>query len=373
LEIINLPEADNEPMITTADWMRYIDSLGPSEESTMKSRLRSAGADPAYADFLVGLIWKRQVSRRAAQIAFVLLAIGLAWSAYECWLAFQGSPKGPEFSDIAFPVGLLVIGGLTLIISSASEISPAIDLSSNREIPRDLAPPPRAITFAAAKSGAAWRLAIGVICFMLMPLLFAAPEMRKRVMLRDHGVETVGHVTGKFITRGSKGSSHYHLRYSFDGGSGSTSVSRKSYEETNEGESLPVTYDRDQPQINLARTKAQLKAVVIDEPVWIALIVYFVVVLPLILIVIRFGTMTQRILGERGVAAVAEVTGISRQSVTYRFGEHTGRWFWGKRRVRERPSVGQPLVILYDPEKPPRNLPLGALGDFEISAHPPSR
>jgi hypothetical protein len=365
--ILDMARHHNRAVITTADWLRYIDSLGPSDAQSMRMRLQSAGADEKRAEWLVSLVWKRQLARHVARIATLVLLAGLGWSAWLWWLALQGSPDGPVMSQVLIPAGLIMIGGLALVISSAVEISPPLDLMIDTTALSRLQPPPRQFAVSEGRTGAGWRLGLAAAAVAMAPMLVGAPIVRNRMMLRRSGVETTGKVRETFTTRGSKGRINYRVRYEFDRGSGVKSVSRGEFPQFHAGDSIPVTYLPDRPEIHEAMSKTELSAPlgVLGSGVVPAFVIISAM-LPIIILIIRFATAPQRTLAERGVVAIAEITDAKHQAVKYRFGEHSGRYFWGKRQVRERPALGQPLVILYDPEKPSRSIPLGALGDIEF-------
>ena len=107
----------------------------------MRMRLQSAGADADRADWLVSLVWRRQVARYVARVAVLLLFGGLAWAGYLWMLALKGSPNGPGIGDVLFPAALIMIGGIALVISSAVEISPPLDLLLDSQISSKLSPP----------------------------------------------------------------------------------------------------------------------------------------------------------------------------------------------------------------------------------------
>lgn len=353
-------------MITTADWLRYIESLGPTNDTqALRLRVESAGAEPAYAEWLLKLVRQRRIAKAASRAGMTMLTAGVAWSAYQWWLALSGSPNAPDGANVAFVAALVGVGAVVIVISSAFELSPPLDLSQHT-IPAELGPPPRQVGVS-VRSFAARRLALGVFCMMLTPLALSVGDTRDRVWLRDRGVETTGHVTSTFTKKGSKGHVSYFFGYAFDRGSGIQSVPRSRFEQMHEGDPVPVTYLPLRPEISRARTKAQLASwFSFEDPMLAAVLVYFIVVMPIVALLAGHVVSEQRALAERGVATVAEVTESRRQVIEYRFGERTGRFLLRKRRLRERPAPGQPLVVLYDPDKPKRNAPLGAMGDFEF-------
>ena len=93
------------------------------------------------------------------------------------------------------------------------------------------------------------------------------------------------------------------------------------------------------------------------------------IVVPAAILSIKNNASRTRDLAERGVAGIGTVRYIGRRgSVSYRYGEHTGIVLSGRsRRARERPQVGQPLVVLWDPENPERSIPLAALTEVEFA------
>ena len=354
-----------DAVITTADWFRYIESLGPSDDrDSLRLRIESAGADPEHAAWLLSIDRRRRIARKVASVGIGFAIVGGALSAYQWWLALRGALNAPEIADTVIPAGLLAIGALILVIASGVELSPPLNLS-DRMIPAELPPPPRQVGYS-IRASAARRMAAGVFCLMLAPLAMSVTDVRNRVWLRDHGAETTGHVTETYTRKGSKGSIDYYYRYEFDHGTGVQAVGRERFEQTRVGDTVPVTYLPSRPEINRATTKARLHSWAIDDPVLAIAMLYLLLIVPVIALLAGRGMSRQRTLAERGVATMAEVTRVRQQVIDYRFGDQAGRFMFGRRRLRERPAVGQPLVILYDPDKPKRSAPLGAIGDFEL-------
>jgi len=352
-------------VITTADWLRYIESLGPSDDrDSLRMRIESAGADPQHAAWLLSVYRQRRIAHTVASVGIGFAIVGAALSAYQWWLALSGALNAPEIAETIIPAALLAIGAVIMVIGSGIELSPPLDFA-DRAIPAELTPPPRQVGYS-IRASAARRMAAGVFCMMLAPLAMSVTDVRNRVWLRDHGVETTGRVTGTYTRKGSKGSIHYYYRYEFDGGTGVQSVARKQFEQTRVGDTVPVTYLPSRPQINRATTKARLHRWTFDDPVLAVAMFYLLLIVPLVALLAGHGHARQRTLAERGVATMAEVTRARQQVIEYRYGDQTGRYMFGRRRLRERPAVGQPLVILYDPDKPKRSAPLGAIGDFEL-------
>lgn len=353
-------------MITTADWLRYIESLGPSDDDeSMRMRLESAGADPALAGWLLSIDRQRRVAQKVARIATLVVLVGIVWTAYQWTLALRGASNAPEINDAIPAAVVLATGALAMLIASGVELSPPLDLV-HPTIPSDLTPPPRQVGVS-LRTGAARRMALAMFCFMLAPFALAVTETRNRVWLARDGVETTGHVTDVYTRKGSKGRTDYYARYEFDHGTGVRSLRRAQFGVTNIGDTVPVTYLPSRPRINRAETKAQLQSSFwVEDPVLVIAFVYLLLIAPAIAIAVGYGVRRQRQLAERGVAVLGEVTGARRQMIEYRYLNQRGRFMYGKRRLRERPVEGQPLVILYDPDKPKRSAPLGAISDFEL-------
>ena len=355
-----------DALITTADWLRYIESLGPTDAESLRVRLETAGADPARASFLVS-VWRVQTNaRRVTMVAAAMLAIGLGAAAHQWWLALQGERIGHEPRDIYIVTAVIAVAAFALLLGSALQLSPPLDLSY-REIPAGLGPPPRNVAIR-RKRGASIGLGIAIVSFIVAPFTIAVIEVRNRVLLRDHGVETTGRVTETYVTAGSKGSKNYHVAYEFEQGHGTISVGSRQYGSYHSGDSIPVTYLPSNPDVNEGRHRADiLRGPGMSDPLTIGVLFYIVAIAFFVVMLASMQDKRRLRLAERGVAVVAEVTGLSMQSVNYRFDDREGRFRWAKRKVRERPSQGQPLVILYDPENPKRNMPLGALGDVEFN------
>ena len=351
-------------MITTADWLRYIESLGPTDErEVLRERIESAGADPGFAAWLLSIVRQRQIARAVARSGSVIAAAGIAWSAYLWWLALRGAPDAPNVTATIPAAVMIGLGALMMIIATSIELSPPLHLDY-RTLPSELAPPPRQVG-ASRRTAGAWRLAIAVFCFILAPASLSVEPVRNRIWLRDHGVETTGRVAGFFTRSGSKGRIDHYYRYEFDEGTGARLV--RSRDNLRVGDTVPVTYLPERPAINVAQRKADLRPLLsLDDPILAIVLVYLIAVIPLTMLAAAYGVGLQRSLAERGVATVATVTQVRRQMIEYRYDDQTRRYVYGKRRIRERLTEGQPLVILYDPEKPKRSIPLGALSDLEL-------
>ena len=355
-----------ERVITTADWLRYIESLGPADAESMRLRLESAGATPARAEFLARIARRRAIARNIGRIAIIVLIAGICWLAYQWWLAVQGAANAPDMNDVVIAGVIVGAFAVTLLITSAVELSPPLDLSAFPAIPSELSPPPRVVAQSTRK-GAALRLSFAALSFMVIIISFGIPQARNRTWLRQRGVETAGTITSLYTTRGSKGGVTYHMRYAFDRGTGRASLRRSEYRRRHVGDTVPVTYLPTQPAISEARSKPQLNAVSSwVDPLFFVPIVYMLVFFPVLMFTVSSRGRPMQ-LARNGVATLGEVTRSSRQAIEYRFDDRRGRYFWGKRQVRERPAEGQPLVILYDPGNPRRSVPLAALGDVEFT------
>lgn len=355
-------------MITTADWLAYIDSLGPSDAQSMRMRLQSAGADAERAEWLVSMVWRRQLSRYVARVAVVFLIVGAAWAAYLWWLALSGSLRGPEIKDTIAPCIIIAVGALALLIASAVELSPPLDLTSHRAIPSELPPPPRRIAESGDRRALSSRLLCGIVAMMVVPAVISTPRVRDRVVLQKQGIDATGKVIDVYTRKGSKGSIRHYVRYAFEKGEGVQSVEREDFPTYHPGDSVPVTYLPARPDISAMQSKADLMSgSFFGDPVLARVLAFFVVMIIVVFVILNAVMKRVRRIAERGIPVVAEITKTRGQAIEYRFGEITGKYVYGKRSLRERPAVGEPIVILYDPENPKRHMPLGALSDLRLT------
>jgi hypothetical protein len=145
------------------------------------------------------------------------------------------------------------------------------------------------------------------------------------------------------------------------------------YQSLRPGEPIAVTYVPARPEVNEPRHKGEIdsKSALGDNRLVLP-VVFPLIMLPLIAIIVGLTRVRHRKLAEEGVATIGTVTPAHGPAVLYTYetpaGIQVGRFFHGKRHLRERPEEGQELVILYDPQKPSRSIPLGGLSDFEFGA-----
>jgi hypothetical protein len=231
--------------------------------------------------------------------------------------------------------------------------------------------PPRRVNFATSR-GAFVRLVVAMIAMPLAIITFALPQVRNRIWLQQHGVETQGEVTRTYTTKGSKGRIRYHVDYQFEGRVGSDSVSRDVYDQMHAGDRIPVTYLPSRPEINTPRSKESVdsRPRVFSDRRSLLPLLFLLVFVPLVALIAYGAHQKQLKLAENGIAVVGTAAEMRHQSIVYTYntpeGVKEGRFNLNKRRVRERPRGGEPLVVLYDPAKPDRSVPLGTLGDLEI-------
>ncbi len=357
-----------DAVITTADWLAYVDSLGPSDAQSMRMRLESAGAEPQRAEWIVSLVWHRQIARYVARVAVFVLLASVGLSVYQWWLALTGASNAPDLKATFIPAAAIGVSAMALVISGAIELSPSFDLFSLHAIPPELAAPPPRRVIPGDRRSAAWRIPIGFFCLMLIPSALAMPRARNRTWLRKGGVETTGHVARTYTVQGSRGHVSYYVRYDFDHGEGVTSVGRNAFPTFHEGDPIPVTYLPSRPEINLAERKAQLesRSILFDDGGIVVALIYFVFVFPIFGAVLSAASRRERALAEGGVAAIAQITKVSRQAIEYQFGGQLGRFSF-KQKLREQPVEGQQFIVLYDPDKPKRSMPVGAMSDIRFS------
>ena len=357
--------------ITTADWLRYVESLGPADTQSLQLRLQAAGLDSERAKWIASLTRRRELARKVSFFAIFILLAGLAWCAYQWSLALRGDPAAPGVAEVAKSAGVMIVGAFTLLIAAATEQNVPLDVLAHPYIPSSLGGPPRRVSVSTTRASLV-RLMAGMFALPFAFITFVLPQVRDRTWLQQHGVETQGEVTRTYTTKGSKGRVRYHVDYQFEGRIGSDSIGRDEFDRLHVGDRVPVTYLPSRPEINTPQTKAAVDSrprLFSDRRSLLPLLFLFTS-LPLIAVIVRSAREKQLKIAEKGVAVVGTAAEMTHQTIYYSYptpgGMKEGRFNLNKRPVRERPRGGEPLVVLYDPAKPDRSVPLGTLGDLEI-------
>jgi hypothetical protein len=114
--------------ITTADWLRYVESLGPADPQSLQLRLQAAGLDQDRAAWIARLTRRRELARKVSFAAIFVMLAGIAWCAYYWALALRGDPAAPDVAGVAWSVGVMILGALTLLIAAATEQNLPLDV-----------------------------------------------------------------------------------------------------------------------------------------------------------------------------------------------------------------------------------------------------
>jgi hypothetical protein len=222
---------------------------------------------------------------------------------------------------------------------------------------------------------------IPILMLLELPLGILYPKAQKWGALRTRGAETTGIVTNKRSNLG-RNTTFFYLDYEFRNGiltiPGSASVSEERWSPLHVGDPVPVTYLPAVPRISLpvARRNLTFGATFFDAKLVMLLGAIVVLFFGLIASTTRLLRRQLHLL-RNGKAIIGSVTAIRGSRVDYSFdtpsGVATGRCFY-RGSALPYPDTGDQFVVLYDTERPKRNVPWSfARGACERPVQEPPR
>lgn len=376
--------------------MAYIDSVGPADPESVRVRLREAGVDSERADWLVENLWRRSAAGWLLRSGVIAAVMG-AWFAYRWWFGLADTK--------ALTIYLLLSVPFILLFASGIEELP-VDLFRFARVPRELQQSPRKV------SGSTLINRYSLVA--LAALLFVAigidqSHLRDRALLAQRGVETAGQVAGlvkesarlslfelllkMLLPKVAVTEQIYHVRYRFGFAAGAITVTESRFNQLRVGDPIPVTYLPTNPNISLPEPKSGLlsRAEFFGHDFEERMIsVGFAIVIAAWALFVTIHTPRRLALAESGVATIAVITLVTPFDMQYLFRDQNGSTIHGSYTFRpggphaqlsgylsrlitkrdsnvyKQPQVDWPMVVLYDPKKPKRNIPLGAVGDLRF-------
>jgi hypothetical protein len=247
--------------------------------------------------------------------------------------------------------------------------------------PESLPPSPRPVEFTAKARWMRSGFWAGLLLAPNLILYFGYNYAADLRALADRGQVLSGQVASKRTQYHSRGGSTYHVAYSFTAGgrkwTGDGDVSFKEFQTLAEGASCSVTYLPEQPSTNCLgeatpRLNSLNRKILLYAVIVAILFGYFVVVH-------EYKLSREKWLARYGIAVVGWITSRDkRASWNSRYGNNRKTAYWvhyrfslpNDKRVDSWAYLSQdaweylfpqtPATILYDPEDPPRSLPLCA-------------
>ena len=314
---------------------------------------------------------ERPVKRGARIVGFILLGGGTAASVACVVLALIDSPSAPRWIDVFIPV-YITMGGAFLVLLGLHVPRPLVTWTTAVEVPRELEMRPRRLT----SSNLSRRLIAGAgVAFAGIALVMPAgfyPYFREWGSLRKRGVETTGQITRRVTVRNRATMFFLHYRYRTVSGrwvENSDDVPQEQLKRVVEGQAIPVTYLKSNPQIALAVRRRDLTWGYLVSRYWYLAamaIAPFVLVPLLVLLIARMERRLERIAGQ-GRAVVARVSEVD-PIIRYEFEGGSGLLLFGRRKLAGEPRVGDGVIVFYDEKDPRQNVALIALDEIRIEA-----